>query len=103
MLAVEEVVAGLLVFGGEDPAADFRENAYLCVLVLEGEIFVVPVHSLVREIVVHRVRVDMACCALICAPVEEIRIEIGIPDKVCGDGLPGLADFYLALCVQHGG
>ena len=74
MLAVEEIVACLFVFSLENPASDFRKHTDFCVFVLEGEVLVVPVDSLICEIVIQSIWIYVTCGSLVSSSVEEIWI-----------------------------
>lgn len=82
MLAIEKIIACLLVLSREDPSADFRENSYFSIFVLKFQILVVPFHTFIGEIVIDRIRVNMTCRPLIRSSREEVRIKRRIIDKI---------------------
>ena len=96
MLAVEEVVAGLLVAGGEDAAADLGQDPDLGVLILQGQVLVVPIHPVIGEVVIDGVGIDVPGGTLVGAPGEEVGIQFGITDQVGRNGGLRLADLDLS-------
>ena len=95
MLAIEEIVSGLVVGGAENAAADFRQYTDGGVLIAEGEPFVFPFHAFIGQDVVDWVRVDMSGGTLIGSAGEEIRILFWVVNQVGRDFRGGF--FHLNL------
>ena len=65
VLVVEDVVAVGLVHRVEQPSAYFRKDAQLYVFVLEKQRLIFDVFALARHVVVQRIRIYAAACALV--------------------------------------